>query len=186
KLVTGVQTCALPIFPRCPAGPVSLSAGWRCTGGTPRNCWPRNCAGWTRTRSTPRPSSPSSARPRWPRPSESRSSAAPPSRPPLGWRGAVSTTEVLVHHDASLLAKAAAARLVTRLVDAQASGGTADLVLTGGGIGTALLSELAAAPARDAVVWRRLGIWWGDERFLPAGHPDRNETQAAQALLRHI
>jgi 6-phosphogluconolactonase len=98
----------------------------------------------------------------------------------------VSTTEVLVHHDASLLAKAAAARLVTRLVDAQASGGTADLVLTGGGIGTALLSELAAAPARDAVVWRRLGIWWGDERFLPAGHPDRNETQAAQALLRHI
>jgi 6-phosphogluconolactonase len=98
----------------------------------------------------------------------------------------VSTTEVLVHHDASLLAKAAAARLVTKLVDAQASGETAALVLTGGGIGTALLSELAAAPARDAVVWRRLDIWWGDERFLPAGHPDRNETQAEQALLRHI
>ena len=32
--------------------------------------------------------------------------------------------EVLVHHDAGLLAKAAAARLVTRLVDAQASTGS--------------------------------------------------------------
>ena len=58
----------------------------------------------------------------------------------------MSTPEVLVHHDAGLLAKAAAARLVTRLVDAQASTGAADLVLTGGGIGTAVLAELAAAP----------------------------------------
>jgi 6-phosphogluconolactonase len=98
----------------------------------------------------------------------------------------MSTTEVLVHHDASLLAKAAAARLVTRLVDAQVGGGSANLVLTGGGIGTAVAAELAAAPPRDAVDWRQLDIWWGDERFLPGGHPDRNEAQAEQALLRHI
>jgi 6-phosphogluconolactonase len=95
----------------------------------------------------------------------------------------MSTPEVLVHHDASLLAKAAAARLVTRLVDAQAAAGSASLVLTGGGIGTALLAELAAAPARDAVDWRRLSIWWGDERFVPSGDPDRNEAQAQRALL---
>jgi 6-phosphogluconolactonase len=98
----------------------------------------------------------------------------------------VSTPEVLVHHDGRLLAKAAAARLVTRLADAQASAGTADLVLTGGGIGTAVLEELAAEPARGAVDWRRLDIWWGDERFLPSGHPERNEVQADQALLRHV
>jgi 6-phosphogluconolactonase len=98
----------------------------------------------------------------------------------------MSVPEVLVHHDASLLAKAAAARLVTRLVDAQAAAGGAHLVLTGGGIGTALLAELAAAPALAAVDWRNLDIWWGDERFLPAGHPDRNEAQAEQTLLRHI
>jgi 6-phosphogluconolactonase len=98
----------------------------------------------------------------------------------------VSTPEVLVHHDAGLLARAAAARLVTRLVDAQASTGAAGLVLTGGGIGTAVLAELAAAPALDAVDWRRLDIWWGDERFLPSGDPERNETQARQALLSHV
>jgi 6-phosphogluconolactonase len=98
----------------------------------------------------------------------------------------VSTPEVLVHHDASLLAKAVAARLVTRLVDAQAASAAASLVLTGGGIGTAILAELAAAPALGAVDWRHLDIWWGDERFLPSGHPERNEAGAEQALLRHV
>src|SRR3954447_9520369 len=85
---------------------------------------------------------------------------------------------VVVHQDASLLARAVAARLVTALVDAQAARGHAAVVLTGGGIGTASLRELAASPARDAIEWRLLDVWWGDERFLPSGHPDRNETQA--------
>lgn len=98
----------------------------------------------------------------------------------------MSPPEVLVHHDAGLLAKAAAARLVTKLVDVQAASGSASLVLTGGGIGTSVLRELAAAPARDAVDWRRLDIWWGDERFLPAGDPERNETGARDALLCHV
>jgi 6-phosphogluconolactonase len=98
----------------------------------------------------------------------------------------VSTPEILVHPDAALLAKAVAARLVTRLVDAVAATGHAHLVLTGGGIGTAVLVELAAAPARDAVDWPQVDFWWGDERFVPAGHPDRNETGARSALLDRI
>jgi len=98
----------------------------------------------------------------------------------------VSTPEILVHPDAELLAKAIAARLVTRLVDAVAATGHAHLVLTGGGIGTAVLAELAAAPARDAVDWRQVDFWWGDERFVPAGNPDRNETGARSALLDRI
>lgn len=90
---------------------------------------------------------------------------------------------VVVHHDAMLLARAVAARVVTTLVDAQAARGAASVVLTGGGIGIAALRELAATPARDAVDWDRLDVWWGDERFLPAGDPERNETQAREALL---
>jgi 6-phosphogluconolactonase len=98
----------------------------------------------------------------------------------------VSTPEVIVHRDAGLLAKAVAARLVTRLVDAAAARGAASIVLTGGGIGTAVLAELAAAPARDAVDWRHLDVWWGDERFVPSGDPERNETGARAALLDHV
>ncbi|MFB9837959.1 6-phosphogluconolactonase [Actinoallomurus acaciae] len=93
---------------------------------------------------------------------------------------------VVVHRDQDLLAKAAAARLVTRIVDAQSAGGGAHIVLTGGGVGTAVLAEVAASPARDAVDWRNLDIWWGDERYLPAGHEERNETGARAALLDHV
>jgi 6-phosphogluconolactonase len=93
---------------------------------------------------------------------------------------------VLVHRDAALLAPAVAARLVTRLVDVQAAKGHASLVLTGGGMGIATLASLADSPACDAIDWARLDIWWGDERFLPAGHADRNETQAREALLDRV
>jgi 6-phosphogluconolactonase len=94
--------------------------------------------------------------------------------------------QVIIYRDADLLAKAVAARLVTRLVDISAARGHASLVLTGGGIGTQVLAELAAAPARDAVDWQHTDIWWGDERFVPAGDPDRNETGARAALLDHV
>ncbi len=93
---------------------------------------------------------------------------------------------VVVHADAALLAEAAAARLVTHLVDAQAARGRAHVVLTGGGVGTSTLKALAGTPARDAVDWSAVDVWWGDERFLPEGHPVRNVSQARDALLVHV
>ncbi|MFJ6983646.1 MULTISPECIES: 6-phosphogluconolactonase [unclassified Streptomyces] len=95
----------------------------------------------------------------------------------------MSAPQLVVHRDKELMAEAAAARLITRIVDAQASRGVASVVLTGGRNGNGLLAALAAAPARDAVDWARLDLWWGDERFLPEGDPERNVTQARQALL---
>ncbi|GLW65051.1 6-phosphogluconolactonase [Actinomadura rubrobrunea] len=98
----------------------------------------------------------------------------------------MTTPTVLIHRDQELLARAVAARLVTRLVDVQAARGSASVVLTGGGVGTAVLAELAESRARDAIDWRALDIWWGDERFLPTGDPERNETGARKALLDHV
>lgn len=92
-------------------------------------------------------------------------------------------SEVLVHPDADLLAAATAARLLTRLVDLQSHRSPVHVVLTGGTVGTAALRAVAASPVRDAVDWSGVHLWWGDERFLPAGDPDRNETQARAALL---
>ncbi|HEX2129978.1 MAG TPA: 6-phosphogluconolactonase [Actinophytocola sp.] len=93
---------------------------------------------------------------------------------------------MLVHRDPELLAAATAARLVTALVDAQAARGTASVVLTGGRTGGAVLEQVRVSPARDAVDWSRVDVYWGDERFLPAGDPERNETQARAALLDHV
>lgn len=96
------------------------------------------------------------------------------------------TPTVVVHGDATLLARSIAARFVTAVVDAQAARGSASVVLTGGGIGTAVLRELAASSVRDAIDWRALDIWWGDERWLAAGDGERNETQARTALLDSV
>ncbi|MET9338019.1 MULTISPECIES: 6-phosphogluconolactonase [unclassified Nonomuraea] len=98
----------------------------------------------------------------------------------------MSVPNVVVHRNADVLAKAVAARIITRLVDVQSARGSASLVLTGGTVGIATLAAIAETPARDAVDWRRLDIWWGDERFLPTGDDERNETGARKALLDQV
>jgi 6-phosphogluconolactonase len=90
---------------------------------------------------------------------------------------------VVVHPDRQGLADDAAARLVMAILEAQSARGQADIVLTGGSMGSAVLVSLGRSPARDTIDWQNLNVWWGDERYLPAGDPDRNETQAREALL---
>lgn len=91
--------------------------------------------------------------------------------------------EVVVHPDAEVLAQATAARLLVALVDAQSHRAPLHVVLTGGTVGIRTLAAVAASPVRDAVDWTQVHLWWGDERFLPDGDADRNETQARDALL---
>jgi 6-phosphogluconolactonase len=93
---------------------------------------------------------------------------------------------VLVHRSPDELAQAVCARLITLLVDVQASGRVPRWVFTGGGIADRTHRAVAESPARGAVDWSRVEAWWGDERFLPSGDPDRNETQARAALLDRV
>jgi 6-phosphogluconolactonase len=95
----------------------------------------------------------------------------------------VSKTLVVVVPDADILAATVASRLVAKIVDAQAERGSASVVLTGGRIAGKVLSTVKDLPAAAAINWSQVDLWWGDERFLPAGDPDRNETQARAALL---
>lgn len=107
---------------------------------------------------------------------------APPARttsPGLG-------PKVLVFPDAERLVASVATRLVTRLVDLQAEKGTASLVLTGGRTGIGVLEQLRTSRFRDAIDWSNVDVFWGDERFVPVEHPDRNERQAREALLDHL
>ncbi|GLY02014.1 MULTISPECIES: 6-phosphogluconolactonase [Actinoplanes] len=95
----------------------------------------------------------------------------------------MSETAVVVVPDADILASTVAARLVIKIIDAQAAYGTANVVLTGGRVAAKVLRAVRELPASAAIEWSRVDLWWGDERFLPSGDPDRNETQAREALL---
>ena len=110
------------------------------------------------------------------------------SAPGAGSRGSprMSAQEVVVHRDSASLCETAADRLITRVVDAQAAQGTSHVLPHRWPPGLGVLAAVRASSARDAVDWRRLDLWWSDERFLPAGDPERNDTGAYAALLDHV
>ncbi|MCW2675590.1 MAG: pgl [Modestobacter sp.] len=96
------------------------------------------------------------------------------------------TPDVVIEPDADRLARSVASALVARLAAAQTVHGTASVVLTGGGIGTAVLQRvaaLAAEPEHAVVDWTAVDVWWSDERFVPAADEQRNELGARRALL---
>jgi 6-phosphogluconolactonase len=90
---------------------------------------------------------------------------------------------VVVHPTRQSLADAAAARLVVAMVDAQSRRGVAHVSMTGGGMGSELVRSLVNEPAKAAVDWDHVHVWWGDERYLPSGDPGRNCTQSDDAGL---
>jgi 6-phosphogluconolactonase len=98
----------------------------------------------------------------------------------------MTASAVVVHRTADLLASAVAARLLTRLVDVQSTGRVPSVVLTGGTIADRVHRAVGDSAAREAVDWRRVALWWGDERYLPTDDADRNETQVRRALLDRL
>lgn len=95
-------------------------------------------------------------------------------------------TDVIVYADADDVAQATAARLLLRIGDVLAHRGRADVVLTGGTVGIATLAAAAASPLAAGIDWTAVHVWWGDERFVEEGDPDRNEGQAQAALLASL
>ena len=58
--------------------------------------------------------------------------------------------------------------------------------MTGGSMGSEIVTSLTRVPARDAVDWAAVHVWWGDERYLPLGDADRNDTQNDDAGLSSL
>lgn len=90
--------------------------------------------------------------------------------------------EILVHAGADDVAEALAARLMSRLAEIQRESRTPQVALTGGRIATKAYERLGREGRSSAVDWSRVGLWWGDERFVPADDDDRNARQAMTAL----
>jgi 6-phosphogluconolactonase len=80
------------------------------------------------------------------------------------------------------LGQAIADRVVARLAEVQQSGRTPSIVLTGGTIAIAAYERIEAGD----VDWTAVDFYWGDERFVPSGHEDRNDQQARDAFLTRL
>lgn len=93
---------------------------------------------------------------------------------------------VLIHRDKPTLAGSVAARFLIKVVDLLDEQDEVNVVLTGGTMGATVLEAIRDSPARDTVDWARVQFWWGDERWLPRGDAERNETQSRAALLDHL
>jgi len=89
---------------------------------------------------------------------------------------------VEVWPDADALATAIAHRIVERIAHVQRTGRTPTVVLTGGTIATAAYRRIEAR----GVDWSDVEVYWGDERFVPSGHADRNDQQARDAFLSRV
>jgi len=94
--------------------------------------------------------------------------------------------EIVRHHDAEDLAVSTAARLVTTVVNLLDIHDRVSVVLTGGRIAGVVLFALADPITSGAIDWSRVDLWWGDERYLPVGDPERNDTLAETRLLSQV
>lgn len=88
--------------------------------------------------------------------------------------------------DIDQLAADLASDLIGVLGARQTAGAIPCVVLTGGSGGAASLSALADHPRRDTVDWSRVRFFWGDERWLPAGDPERNDKLADDTLFSAV
>ena len=94
----------------------------------------------------------------------------------------MSVSRHLVHPDVEALAEAAALAVAGHLNERIAAAGRATLSLTGGSLGV----KTAAALAGGDIDWDRVTIYLGDERFVPADDPERNDGQLDAVLLGEI
>lgn len=72
--------------------------------------------------------------------------------------------------------------VVTKMRAAIAARGQCTIALAGGGTPKPLYEQLAT----QALDWSKIHVFWGDERYVPADHPDSNAGMARQAWLDHV
>ena len=73
--------------------------------------------------------------------------------------------------------------MLALIEDSQAAGRIPHIVLTGGSVAAEVHRELGRVGPASGVDWGAVEFWWGDERWLPEGDPDRNATSARADFL---
>jgi len=88
--------------------------------------------------------------------------------------------------DAEAVSRAAAEEFVRSAGETLAVRGRFTVALSGGSTPKRLYQLLAGEPFRDQVDWKKVEIFWGDERSVPPDHQDSNYRMAREAMLEKL
>lgn len=91
-----------------------------------------------------------------------------------------------IYEDPESLARAAAALFAEAVRAAVAPRGCCAVALAGGSTPRRAYELLAEESWAGGIPWSQIHFFWGDERCLPVGDPQRNETMARLALLDRV
>ena len=95
------------------------------------------------------------------------------------------TRVVEIRSDAEAMSRAAADALVQIVARSVEAAGRCTIALAGGST-PARVYALLATEHRDAIPWDAVHLFFGDERLLPRGHEDRNESMARTELIDQV
>jgi 6-phosphogluconolactonase len=105
---------------------------------------------------------------------------------PVGLKGTILMKPEIYHYSNTQEMSQAAAEFVCQLAEESVKQrGRFTVALSGGNTPRMLYAYLAQAPYAHKIPWPQTHLFWGDERFIPANHPDSNFAMAAQALIKH-
>jgi 6-phosphogluconolactonase len=94
--------------------------------------------------------------------------------------------DVWVYDNADEVARAAAEAFVAIVAGVLADRSVVRVALAGGSTPKEMYRLLASPAYRERVEWRRVEIFFGDERCVPPDHADSNYRMAREALLDHV
>ena len=97
-----------------------------------------------------------------------------------------SNYEILICADAGELALESARRFAELAEGFTNDAGRFTVALSGGSTPKAMFRILAEKPFADAIPWRSIYFFWGDERCVPPDHPDSNYRMAWENLLSKV
>ncbi len=84
--------------------------------------------------------------------------------------------------DKSKLVNRAVALIIEKIESAIAQQGQCTIALAGGSTPKPIYEQLA----QQSLPWDQLHIFWGDERYVPADHPESNQKMARETWLNQI
>lgn len=94
--------------------------------------------------------------------------------------------QIVVGRDLGDLYRKAAAEFIKLAKASVAASGQFAAALSGGSTPKGLYSLLATSEFREQIAWPRVHLFWGDERCVPADHPESNYHMVQQTLLSKV